>query len=78
VPVQPVALRYGKNGTMDLRVPFGPKESFGANFLRLLGGPGMDAEVHFLDALPAHGDGRRQIAESARVSIAQALGCADT
>jgi len=77
VPVQPVALRYGKNGTMDLRVPFGPKESFGANFLRLLGGPGMDAEVHFLDALPMHGDGRRQIAESARVSIAQALGCAD-
>jgi 1-acyl-sn-glycerol-3-phosphate acyltransferase len=78
VPVQPVALRYGKSGKMDLSVPFGPKESFGANFLRLLGGPGMDAEVHFLEALPAHGDGRRLIAESARTSIAQTLGFVET
>jgi len=77
VPVQPVALRYGKSGKMNLSVPFGPKESFGANFLRLLGGPGMDAELHFLEPLPAHGDGRRQIAESARASIARALGYPD-
>jgi 1-acyl-sn-glycerol-3-phosphate acyltransferase len=77
VPLQPVGLRYGNGGQMDLRVPFGPKESFGANFLRLLGGPGMDAEVHFLEPMPAHGDGRRQIAEAARTRIAQALGYAD-
>jgi 1-acyl-sn-glycerol-3-phosphate acyltransferase len=77
VQMQPVALRYGRDGRMDLRVPFGPKESFGANFLRLFGGPGLDAEVHFLEPLPVHGDGRRQLAEAARARIAQALGFAD-
>jgi len=74
VPVQPVALCYGKDGRMDLRVPFGPKESFGANFLRLLGGPSFEASVHFLPAVPLSDDGRRQTAEAARASIANALG----
>ena len=74
VPVQPVALCYGNGGRMDLRVPFGPKESFGANFLRLLGGPTFEARVHFLAAVPLSDDGRRQTAEAARASIAQGLG----
>jgi len=74
VPVQPVALCYGNGGRMDLRVPFAPRESFGANFLRLLGGPSFEASVHFLPAVPLSADGRRQTAEAARVSIAQALG----
>ena len=75
VPIQPVALCYGKNGKMDLSVPFGAGESFFANFVRLLGGPGMDAEVHFLEPLAVNDEGRRQIAEAARARIAAALGC---
>jgi 1-acyl-sn-glycerol-3-phosphate acyltransferase len=78
VAVQPVALCYGNDGRMDSRVPFGPKESFGANFLRLLGGPAFDATVHFLDPVPLSDDGRRQTAEAARSAIAHALGVADT
>jgi 1-acyl-sn-glycerol-3-phosphate acyltransferase len=78
VPIQPVALCYGRNGRMDLRVPFGPKESFFANFLRILGGARLDAEVHFLDSVPLDGDGRRQIAEAARARITAALGYVDT
>ena len=74
VPIQPVALCYGRAGKMDLRVPFGPKESFLANFLRVLGGPGMDAEVHFLEPVVLTDEGRRQIAETARSRIAAALG----
>jgi 1-acyl-sn-glycerol-3-phosphate acyltransferase len=74
VPVQPVALCYGKSGKMDLRIPFGARESFFANFLRILGGPGMDAEVHFLEPVAPSDEGRRQIAETARVRIAAALG----
>ena len=77
VPVQPVALCYGDHGRMDLRVPFAPKESFGANFLRLLGGPSFEASVHFLAPVPLSDDGRRQTAETARTAIARALGCAD-
>ena len=74
VPVQPVALCYGKSGKMDLSVPFAPNESLFANFLRVLGGPGIDAEVHFLAPVPFAGDGRRAVAEAARARIATALG----
>ncbi len=77
VPVQPVALCYGKSGKMDLSVPFGPKESFFANVVRLLGSPGMDAELHFLEPVPLNGDGRRAIADAARARIAAALGFAE-
>jgi 1-acyl-sn-glycerol-3-phosphate acyltransferase len=74
VAVQPVALCYGDGGRMDLRVPFAPKESFFANFVRLLGGPSLEASVQFLEPVPLSDDGRRQTAESARTRIAQALG----
>jgi 1-acyl-sn-glycerol-3-phosphate acyltransferase len=74
VRIQPIALCYGRNGRMDLRVPFAPKESFFGNFLRVLGGPSLDAEVHFLEPIVIAEEGRRQIAESARMRIAAALG----
>lgn len=77
VPVQPVALCYGNGGRMDLCVPFAPNENFFENFMRLLGEPGREAQVRFLEPLQASGDSRRQIAEAARAAIAQALGCAD-
>jgi 1-acyl-sn-glycerol-3-phosphate acyltransferase len=77
VPVQPVALRYGRDGRQDPRVPFGIGESFFANVLRLLGGPSMDAEVHFLEAVPATPDARRRMAEESRARIVQALGYGD-
>jgi 1-acyl-sn-glycerol-3-phosphate acyltransferase len=74
VPIQPVALCYGKNGKMDLSVPFGAKESFFGNVVRLLGGPSLDAEVHFLEPVTIADEGRREIAEAARARIAAALG----
>jgi 1-acyl-sn-glycerol-3-phosphate acyltransferase len=77
VPVQPVALRYGRNGEQDPRVPFGRKESFFANFLRVLGNPPMDAEVHFLEPVPATPDARRRMAEESRARIVQTLGYGD-
>lgn len=77
VPVQPVALRYGNNGRQDLSVPFGKGESFFANFVRLLGGPSMDAEVHFCAPVALSDDGRRRTAESARLAILSALGLQD-
>jgi len=77
VPIQPVALCYGNERRMDLRVPFAPGENFLQNFLRLLGGPSMQASVHFLEPVVAGDDGRRQTAETARSRIAQALGFAD-
>jgi 1-acyl-sn-glycerol-3-phosphate acyltransferase len=74
VPVQPVGLCYGHGKTMDLSVPFAPKENFLSNFLRLLGGPSLDATVYFLEPVPLSEEGRRQTAEAARQRIAEALG----
>jgi 1-acyl-sn-glycerol-3-phosphate acyltransferase len=78
VPVQPVALRYGNGGRQDPAVAFGPGESFMANFLRVLGGPGMTAEVHFCTPIPVGDEGRRRTAERARSAICIALGLPDT
>ena len=74
VPVQPVALRYGRHGEAQTVVAFGPRESFAANFVRLLGEPARLAEVHFLEAIPAGDlDGRRRIAELSRERIVAAM-----
>ena len=70
VPVQPVALRYGRAGAAQTVVAFGPREHFVGNFLRLLGEPARVAEVHFLEPIPAGAlPQRRQIAECARARI---------
>ncbi len=74
VPVQPVALRYGRDGRQHPAVAFAPGESFFANFLRLLGEPSMHAEVHFCPVVQPSEEGRRRTAEAARAAIVEALG----
>lgn len=74
VPVQPVALRYGRDGHQDLSMPFGPSESFFANLLRILGNPSADAEVHFLEPVESTPDARRRMAEESRARIIATLG----
>lgn len=73
VPIQPVALVYGREGRMDLTVPFRPGEKFFPNALRLLGQRPMDASVHFLDPLAPTNEGRRLLADAARARIAAVL-----
>lgn len=73
VPVQAVALRYARNGRFNLQLPFGEDESFFANFVRILGEPTMDAEVHFLTTQTDLAVGRRKIAEAARADIVATL-----
>ena len=76
VPVQPVALRYGRDGAAQTRVAFAPRENFLQNFLRLLGDPAIPAEVVFLPPVrpgDAEWAGRRAIAETARARIAAEL-----
>lgn len=77
VPVQPVALLYGRDGRQDPSVPFGPGESFASNFIRLLGNRSMTAEVHFLEPVEATPDARRRMAEQSRARIVAALGYGD-
>ena len=73
VAVQPVALRFARHGRRLVDAGFREHESFMGNFLRLLGGPAMDAEVHFLQPVPASPDARRRMAELSRERIAAAL-----
>src|SRR5699024_3915669 len=72
-PVQPVSLRYARNGQRWLDVAFRPGESFVANIVRLLGEPVADAEVHFLPPVPPQHEGRRRMADKSRAAIADAL-----
>ncbi|MBE1162066.1 lysophospholipid acyltransferase family protein [Dyella acidiphila] len=73
VPVQPVALRFARKGKRLIDAGFREHENFLQNFLRMLGGAPMDAEVHFLEQVPVSQDGRRRMAEQARERIAAAL-----
>jgi len=74
VPVQPVALRFARNGVRIIDAGFRVNESFVHNIVRLLGEAPMDAEVHFLAAVPASPDARRRMAELSRERIEAALG----
>ncbi len=73
VTVQPVALRFVQDGRRQVDAGFREQESFMGNFLRLLGGPAMDAEVHFLQPVPSTPEARRRMAELARERIGHAL-----
>lgn len=74
VPVQPVALRYGAHASAQTVVAFGPKESFFANFVRLLGEPAREAAVCFLEPIRVTDvEGRRRIADLARERIIAAM-----
>ena len=69
VPVQPVALRFARNGRRVLDRGFRDGESFVQNIVRLLGAPPVDFEIHFLEVVPASPNARRHMAELARARI---------
>ncbi|HEX7326128.1 MAG TPA: lysophospholipid acyltransferase family protein [Rhodanobacteraceae bacterium] len=73
-PVQPVALRYLRDGVPAPDMLFAPGEGFLHNLFRVLATRRLTAEVHFLEPVhfPAEG-GRRRMAEAARAEIAQVL-----
>ncbi|MFC4727457.1 lysophospholipid acyltransferase family protein [Coralloluteibacterium thermophilus] len=73
VPAQPVALKYGAGASAQTVVAFQPGENFVQNFVRLLGEPVRDAEVHFLEPVAASEDGRRRMAETCRARIVEAM-----
>jgi len=73
VPVQPVALRFARQGRRVIDAGFRDDESFMGNFVRLLGEPPLDVEVHFLEPVAVSADGRRRMAEASRERIALAL-----
>lgn len=74
-PVQPVALRYTRDGVPANDMLFTPGESFLHNVGRVLATRSLTAEVHFLKPVVFEPEGgRRRMAETARAEIAQVLG----
>lgn len=72
--VQPVAIRYLRDGQVWPGVAFAPGESFVGNLWRVLGERRIVALVHFLEPVAISDGGRRRMAETARARIAAALG----
>ena len=68
-PVQPVMVRYMRRGVRDDDISFRDNESMLVNFSRLLGRPGVQAEVHFLAPIDSDGKPRRELADAARAAV---------
>lgn len=67
--VQPVMLRYMRNGRRDDDVSFREGESMLVNFIRMLAQPPAEADIHFLPAMDAAGQPRRILADAARAAV---------
>lgn len=67
--VQPVRIRYMRDGLKDEGVKFREDESMASNFLRLLVRPGAIADIHFLPTISAAGQPRRTLAEASRAAV---------
>ena len=73
VPVQPVMLRYLRDGKPYPEVTFLPDEHFGANLFRLLRQRPCVAEVHILPEIPSEGRQRKELAAQAEEAVAAAF-----
>jgi 1-acyl-sn-glycerol-3-phosphate acyltransferase len=71
--VQPVMVRYMRDGQRDDDVSFRQGENMLGNFLRQLARPPSVAEVHFLTAIDATDQPRRVLAESARAAVISSI-----
>ena len=74
IRVQPVAIRFGTNGTPDPIAPFVGDDALLPHLARLVRHPGLLARLHFLPPLEASELSRREISELCRTAIAAALG----
>jgi len=67
--VQPVMLRYIRNGRRNGDVGFRVGESMLVNFFRMLAQPATVADVNFLPPIDATGQPRRILADAARTAV---------
>lgn len=73
VPIVPVGIRYrGLDGEPTDAVTFVGEMTLGESARRLLGAPGIQAELHALP--PLTGDTRQAVAAKARLALAERLG----
>lgn len=71
--IQPVAVRYLRNGAHFKKISFREGEGLVANFFRLLSQPGCIAQAFVLKPLPSTGSARRQLALATENSVRAAF-----
>ena len=72
-PVQPVAIRYAREGQKTVSPAFAEGETFVANVWRVLGDPPSVAEVHYLPPITPDRQGRREMINKARDAIVKVV-----
>jgi 1-acyl-sn-glycerol-3-phosphate acyltransferase len=72
-PVQPVMLRYLRDGSRYDDITFLPDENFVANFIRLFMQKSCVADVHVLPLIDTSGKPRRQVAGEAENAVREAF-----
>jgi 1-acyl-sn-glycerol-3-phosphate acyltransferase len=68
-PVQPVRIRYMRNGHRDDDIIFRDNENMMMNIGRMLARPGALAEIHFMPEIDASDQPRRALADAAREAV---------
>jgi 1-acyl-sn-glycerol-3-phosphate acyltransferase len=73
VPVQPVALRYGRGVNGDNIAPFVGDDDLLSNLLRLLREPGLEVELNYCAPIPSQTHDRAALARLAHAAVSEAL-----
>ncbi len=73
VPVQPVMIRYLRQGQLYPDITFRPGENFVSNFFRLLRQPSCIAQVHLLPVIEPREQQRRQLASQTQAAVETAF-----
>lgn len=73
-PVQPVAIRYWRDGTVDLQAAFIGDDDLLSHLRRLLSAPAAEVEIHLLPLLlPLPEENRNQLARRAQHCVGDCL-----
>jgi len=67
--VQPVMVRYMRDGQIDVDFSFRVGESMMKNLVRVLARKGVQADLHFLPTMDATDKPRRELAEASRTAV---------
>jgi len=73
VPVQPVAIRYLRDGQIDPIAPFIGDDDLVSHLLRLLRSERSEVEIHLLPTLDSHGLSRTELSRQAQAAISGRL-----
>ncbi|NHN79579.1 1-acyl-sn-glycerol-3-phosphate acyltransferase [Azotobacter chroococcum] len=73
VPVQPVAIRYLRDGAVDPVAPFIGDDDLLSHLLRLLRSERSEVEIHLLPPLDSQGLSRTELSRQAHTAIAERL-----